>query len=67
MGDLLYDILDIYKDIKRQLIVFELNTKGSCENSVWSMAFDFWHHWSNHAIDAIRTIHYVIEKTEKYT
>jgi len=62
MGDLLDDIMDIYKDIKRQLITFDLNTNDSIENAVWGMRFDFWNHWSHHAIDAIRTIHYVIEK-----
>lgn len=66
MGDLLDDVMDIYKDIKYQLMIFDLNTDESIENAVWAMKFDFWHHWSNHAIDAIRTIHYVIEKTEKY-
>jgi len=66
MGDLLDDVMDIYKDIKYQLMILDLNTEESIENAVWGMKFDFWHHWSNHAIDAIRTIHYVIEKTEKY-
>lgn len=66
MGDLLDDVMDIYKDIKSQLPVFDLNTEESMENVMWSMHFNFWHHWSNHAVDAIRTIHYVIEKTEKY-
>jgi len=41
-------------------------TEESIENAIWGMKFDFWHHWSSHAVDAIRTIHYVIEKTEKY-
>ena len=66
MGDLLDDVMDIYKDIKYQLMIFDLKTEESMENAVLAMKFDFWHHWSNHAIDAIRTIHYVIEKTEKY-
>ena len=66
MGDLLDDVMDIYKDLKYQLMIFDLNTEESIENAVWGMKFDFWHHWNNHAIDAIRTIHYVIEKTEKY-
>ncbi|MEM1359809.1 MAG: DUF5063 domain-containing protein, partial [Bacteroidota bacterium] len=66
IGDLLDDILDIYKDIKRQLLVFDLNTEASIESAIWGMKFDFWHHWSAHAIDALRTIHYVLEKTEKY-
>lgn len=65
MGDLLDDIMDIYRDIKRQLIIYDLNTAESIENAVWGMKFDFWCHWSNHAIDALRTIHYVLEKREK--
>jgi len=47
-------------------LIFDLNTEESIENAIWGMKFDFWHHWSSHAVDAIRTIHYVIEKTEKY-
>lgn len=66
MGDLLDDIMDIYKDLKYQLMILDINTKDSIENAVWGMKFDFWYHWSSHAIDAMRTIHYVIEKTEKY-
>ncbi len=61
MGDLLDDIMDIYHDIKRQLMIYDLNTAESIENAVWGMKFDFWCHWSNHAIDALRTIHYVLE------
>lgn len=66
MGDLLNDVMDIYKDIKYQLMIFDFNTEESIENAVWGIKFDFGHHWSKHAIDAIRTIHYVIEKKEKY-
>jgi hypothetical protein len=62
MGDLLDDIMDIYKDLKYQLMIFDLGTADSKENAVWGMRFDFWNHWSHHAIDAMRTIHYVIEK-----
>lgn len=60
MGDLLDDVMDIYKDIKAQLMIFDLKTKESMESAIWAMKFDFCHHWSYHAIDAIRTIHYVI-------
>ena len=72
LGDLLDDIMDIYKDIKCQLMIFDLNTDESIKNAVWAMKFYFGHHWSNHAIDAIDAIdailaiHYVIEKNEKY-
>jgi hypothetical protein len=66
LGDLLDDILDIYRDIKSQLMIFDLNTNESIESAVWGMKFYFWQHWSNHGIDAMRTIHYVIEKIKKY-
>ena len=66
MGDLLDDVIDIYKDIKCQVMIFDLNTEESMESAAWTMKFDFWHHWSNHAIDAIRTIHYMIAKTERH-
>jgi len=66
IGDLLDDIMDIYKDLKHQLMIFDLNTEDSMESAIWSMKSDFWFHWSHHAIDAMRTIHYIIEKTEKH-
>jgi hypothetical protein len=66
MGDLLDDIIDIYKDVKRQLLIFDIKTIESRESAVWGLNFLFWNHWGAHAIDAMRTIHYVLEKTEKY-
>ncbi|MGK0390880.1 MAG: hypothetical protein ACI94Y_003640 [Maribacter sp.] len=34
MGDLLGDIMDIYKDIKRQLLILDINTAESRESTV---------------------------------
>jgi len=66
MGDLLDDLMDIYQDIKRELLVLDIDTVESRESAVWGSNFLFWNHWGLHAIDAMRTIHYVLEKTEKY-
>ncbi len=66
VGDLKDDLLDTYKDIKRELMVLDLGSPESIETGVWGMNFRFWHHWSCHVIDAIRTTHYHLEKTEKY-
>lgn len=34
MSDLLNDVMDIYKDIKYQLMIFDFNTEESIENAV---------------------------------
>jgi len=51
MGDLLDDVMDIYKDVKRKLMTYDLGTKESMQDALWGMKFDFWHHWSCHAVD----------------
>ncbi|MCD4792721.1 MAG: DUF5063 domain-containing protein [Bacteroidales bacterium] len=64
-NDLFDDLIDIYKDIKYYLLIFDKNTIESQENAAWAMQFYFWYHWGNHAIDALRAMHYIIEKTKK--
>ncbi|GAB3636942.1 hypothetical protein GCM10027422_25320 [Hymenobacter arcticus] len=63
-GDLLDDLGDIYKDLSHALIVFDLQTIDSQEDAVWRFKFDFVHHWSDHCVNAIRALHYFIQKME---
>ncbi|MBV7533990.1 DUF5063 domain-containing protein [Chitinophaga sp. sic0106] len=61
-GDLLDDICDIYKDIKRAIVIFDSKTKGSMNNVVWQFYFDFKSHWGDHCINAIYATHYFLKK-----
>jgi len=61
-GDLLDDIGDIYKDLKRSLLIFDIGTDVSKENAVWQFKFDFSNHWGDHCINAIYASHYFLRK-----
>jgi hypothetical protein len=54
-GSLADDLADIYRDVKEGL---ELAASGASENEVlWQWRFNFWAHWGEHAVEALRIIH----------
>ena len=57
-GDMVDDIGDIYKDIKRSLLLFDSGSQTVQQHAVWQFKFDFENHWSNHCINALYAIHY---------
>ena len=57
-GCLTNDIQEIYQEIKRGLVFAQQNTYAA----LWEWKFGFDNHWGNHAIDAIRALHYMIRK-----
>lgn len=61
-GDLLDDIGDIYKDLKRSLLILDIGTDVAKENAVWQFKFDFSNHWADHCINAIYASHYFLRK-----
>ena len=61
-GDLVDDIGDTYKDVKRGLLTFDLGTMASKEHGIWELKFLFTKHWGQHTIDALRTIHFLLEE-----
>lgn len=61
-GDLVDDIGDTYRGVKRGLLTFDLGTMASKEHSLWELKFLFEKHWGQHTIDALRTIHFLLEK-----
>jgi hypothetical protein len=61
-GDLIDDIGDIYKDIKRGLVTFDLGTIACMQHGIWELKFLFEKHWGQHTIDALRTIHFLLEE-----
>jgi hypothetical protein len=50
------DILDIYKDVKKGILLYQRNEQIE---AIWEWKFGFEIHWGSHAVDAIRTLHYV--------
>ncbi|MGZ4161055.1 MAG: DUF5063 domain-containing protein [Neobacillus sp.] len=50
------DILDIYKDVKKGILLYE---KKEHLEAIWEWKFGFEIHWGSHAADAIRALHYV--------
>ena len=62
--DLLDDLGDIYTDLKYSLSLFDLQTIDGLENAVWSFKFDFSAHWGQHCINALRALHYFIQKID---
>ncbi|WP_298734898.1 DUF5063 domain-containing protein [uncultured Chitinophaga sp.] len=61
-GDLLDDIGDIYKDLKRSLLIFGLGADAAKESAIWEFKFTFNHHWGDHCINAIYASHYFLSK-----
>jgi hypothetical protein len=48
------DILDIYKDAKKGILLYE---KNEHIEGIWEWKFGFEIHWGSHAVDAIRALH----------
>lgn len=61
-GDLVDDIGDVYHDVKRGLLIFDIGTIGSKEVALWHLKFLFEKHWGKHTIDALRTLHFLLEE-----
>lgn len=56
-GSLTDDILDIYKDVKIGIFLYEY--KEHIE-AIWHWKFYFQVHWGSHTVDAIRALHSAI-------
>ncbi|MGO4887312.1 DUF5063 domain-containing protein [Anaerobacillus sp. MEB173] len=48
------DILDIYKDVKEGILLYEQNEHME---AIWHWKFHFEVHWGSHAVDAMRALH----------
>jgi len=64
LGDLLDDIGDIYKDLKRSLTLFNEGTNLAKNTAMWQFKFEFDNHWSDHCISALYALHFFIKKME---
>ena len=59
IGDLRDDLADIYGDLKRGLLLFE---SGREEEATWDWRFGLRAHWGEHATNALRVLHAMIEQ-----
>ncbi|MCK6439876.1 MAG: DUF5063 domain-containing protein [Planctomycetes bacterium] len=55
-GSLFDDLLDIYRDVKQGILMYE----HGCDprNAYWEWAFGFQSHWGRHAAEAIFALHH---------
>ncbi|MBQ8586519.1 MAG: DUF5063 domain-containing protein [Oscillospiraceae bacterium] len=58
LGMLSDDISDIRNDLMTGCLLY---AQGKEESALWQWRFDFRHHWSRHAVDAIRAVNQLIE------
>jgi len=62
LGDLGDDIADIYLDLKRALLKYNSPYLNGKAEAVFTLAFGFSHHWGDHCIDAMHSIHHYLQK-----
>ena len=55
-GTLADDIADIYRDLRRGLVLHELPSCPSAD-VIWDWRLHYYFHWGQHAIEALFTIH----------
>ena len=48
------DLGDIYRDVKEGLLLL---AEGLSADAVWHWRFNFWSHWGEHSVNALRIIH----------
>jgi hypothetical protein len=61
-GDLVDDLGDIYQDIKRALMIFDLDTEAAKEEAIWQLKFGFDNHWGRHPIGALMAVHHLLRR-----
>jgi hypothetical protein len=61
-GSLADDIADTCRDLKEGIILSETH-QASPEDNIWHWRLGFYSHWGSHAMLALRTIHFLLEKT----
>ena len=57
LGDLLDDLGDIYIDLKRAILLYDLKLDGAKQEAYWKFKFDFDYHLADHLMDAMKAIH----------
>ena len=60
-GSLADDFADIYRDLKEGLRLGDAH-QALPEDKIWHWRLGYYSHWGKHAIDALRTIHFLLEE-----
>lgn len=60
-GDLVDDLGDVYKDLKKAITIFNLEQPGCKENALWNFKFLFEKHWDDHCINALSALHFYLQ------
>lgn len=55
------DLADIWRDLKNGVIEWQHASQESRRQIVYSWHFSFHSHWSDHVVDALRTINRIVE------
>jgi hypothetical protein len=61
-GSLADDIADIYRDLRKGLVLNETDDARP-ESIIWTWRVLFYSHWGQHAMDALRTMHFRLDDT----
>lgn len=54
------DLLDIYKDLRRGMMIYDRGTEDSVIDAIWTWRFDFLTHWGMHATNALKVLHWIL-------
>ncbi|HEY2412702.1 MAG TPA: DUF5063 domain-containing protein [Pirellulaceae bacterium] len=55
------DLADIWRDLKDGLSNWSDGSPTTRQQIVWNWHFSFHHHWSDHVVDALRAINWIVE------
>ncbi len=55
------DLADIWRDLKPGISHWTNCSDTMRKHIVWDWRFSFHHHWSDHAVDALRAINWIVE------
>ena len=55
------DLADIWRDLKHGILRWPTTDTTTRQEIVWDWRFSFHHHWSNHIVDALRAINWIVE------
>ncbi len=66
-GDLVDDLVDIYKDLKNALRVYTAKKPGAKNVALIDFKNSFNYHWGRHCINALYGIHYFIQDNNGFS
>ncbi len=62
-GDLLDDLCDVYQDLKKAILLFDIAKPAEIERALWNLKWSFDNHWADSCINAAYALHYFIQRT----